>query len=125
MNPNRVNIEYFDQNESFARLLPRTGVIVRKVKSTEDSSEWTHVRLDEPFDFQISPPLQIPVKVLHCTSLLIKPRWTGQNFGEDSKVHVFIRLVSDESQIKSDTIGVASLHNVAWGLCTAVEGGAT
>jgi hypothetical protein len=49
----RVRIEYFDQNESFREVLPKSGTIVGRFGEASGTQDWALVRLDEPFDWQL------------------------------------------------------------------------
>jgi len=49
----RVVIEYSDENEAFATMLPRRGSIIRRFTSLNGVDDWFEVKLDEPFDYQV------------------------------------------------------------------------
>ncbi len=114
----RLVLKYTDQNEGFARLLPRTGTIIETLHSTSDDTDWVHIELDEPLDYQMSQPLEFPVKIVHCASLLIRSRVSAQEIGRDQEVDVFVRLVPDERQIHAESFDAVSFPFVAWGTCS-------
>jgi hypothetical protein len=71
----RLKIEYDDQNESFAPLLPRRGVIMRQLRAEQDVDDWFLIKLDIPFDYQIKNPASSAFTLLHCENILVRSRW--------------------------------------------------
>ncbi len=114
----RVKIEYDDQNERFAQLLPRTGTILRKVKARNDAGVWSLVRLDEPFQYRTYGKTVLPVHTFNCERILIRSRWLGHDIGEATPVSVFILLAFDDHDFEMDEIDADKYHHVAWGLCS-------
>jgi hypothetical protein len=47
----RLWLEYFDQNESFAKVLPKAGTGERKLKSL-DGNDWILFSLDTAAEFE-------------------------------------------------------------------------
>lgn len=113
----RVKIEYFDHNEGFASLLPRSGVIARKIQS-KGVDDWFIIRLDEPFDYQIRNSDLSSLLLLHCENILIRSRWQGHQIGDGEPTSVFILLIQDEADLQSEPVNVEQFYHVAWGMCS-------
>jgi hypothetical protein len=112
----RVKIEYFDHNEGFAPLLPRSGVVTRQVRS-KGVDDWFLVKLDEPFDYQIRNSDAFSFLLLRCENILIRSRWQGHQIGDTEPTSVFILLIVDETNLKNEPIDVEQFYHVAWGMC--------
>ena len=111
----QVNIEYFDQNDSFASLLPRRGTIVRQLRSEKGVDDWFLIRIDDPFDYQINNPNSF--SLLHCENILIRSRWKGYKIGETEPTSVFILLIPDDNLLNNEVIKVEQFYHIAWGMC--------
>jgi hypothetical protein len=113
----RVRIEYYDQNERMASILPRRGVIIRQLQAENNVDGWFLVQLDDPFDYQIKIAEPFTFRILNCDRILIRSRWHGQQVGEAEPTSVFILLVLDETSLKEEPIRVKQFYHVAWGMC--------
>jgi len=113
----RVKIEYADQNESFASLLPRRGTVVRQFQAEQGVDDWFLVKLDIPFDYQIKNPDGLSFTMLHCENLLVRSRWKRHQIGSNKPTSVFILLVPDENLLQNEPIKVEKFYHVAWGTC--------
>ena len=113
----RVRLEYFDQNESFASVLPRQGIIARQFRATQGVDDWFAVELDEPFDYQIKLGEPFRFRLLHCERVLIRSRWQGYQLGETEPTSVFILLIPDQALLTEEPIRLEGFHHVAWGMC--------
>ena len=113
----RVRIEYADQNESFRKMLPRCGTIVRTLRETSTGKEWSLLRLDEPFDWQhkIGEPYQF--RLLKVDHLLVASRWLGVNIGGPEPAAVFIALVDEGFVPTGEALDIRQYVWIAWGMC--------
>ena len=113
----RVRIEYVDQNESFGKVLPRRGTIVRTFRETSTGKEWSLLRLDEPFEWQhkIGEPFQF--RVLKVDHLLVASRWIGVNIGGPEPAAVFIALVDEGFVPSGEALDIRQYVFIAWGMC--------
>jgi hypothetical protein len=53
----RVRVDYADHSEAFARVLPRSGTLVRQCSDVHGHADWFLLKLDEPFDYQLKVEL--------------------------------------------------------------------
>ncbi len=118
----RITVEYFDQNEVFKHLLPRSGCVIRQVSFEDYGEDWYLIALDEPFNYKQSSDYRHRdakpdfFKEMHITHLLIKSRWENVELGGNEPTSVFVFLVPDISIFdKSDILGKDFLH-VCWGM---------
>jgi hypothetical protein len=113
----RVRIEYADQNESFRKMLPRRGTIVRTFPETSTGKEWSLLRLDEPFEWQhkIGEPFQF--RVLKVDHLLVASRWIGVNIGGPEPAGAFIALVDEGFVPTGEALDIRQYVFIAWGMC--------
>jgi len=111
----RVRIGYFDQNESFAPMLPRDGVLVRRLRSTKGTDNFFLMRLDAPFNYEGQTQ----------EYFVIRSRWQGCEVGEPAQTSVFVLLVPDSTQLDRDEIDVDKFHHVCWGMATTLVGPAS
>ena len=100
----RLYLEYADQNESFARVLPVTGTVARRVRS-KDGAEWALFQLDAPVIY----------KGVSYEYFLLRSRWQGIEIGEAKPTSVFILLVKDECEV-NDGLDVHNFTQAAWGM---------
>jgi len=89
----RLRIEYADQNEAFAPLLPRSGVLARTYSDTHGNAGWSLLRLDEPFEYQLKVGEPLKFRLLHVAHFLVRSRWAGYPIGEKEPTAVSILLV--------------------------------
>jgi len=106
----RLRIEYFDQNESFAALLPREGVVVSNPRCADSPLAWHLLRLDVPLSYDGA----------EYSHFLIASRWEGQPIGEDTATSVLILLVPSVAAAVSDGFSRKQFAHVAWGMAHIV-----
>jgi hypothetical protein len=100
----RLRLEYFDQNEAFAKVLPKAGEVDRKLKS-HDGNEWVMFRLDAPARYEET----------YYEHFLLRSRWSGSTVGDRRPTSVFILLVAEPEKAK-DGFNVHDFPHVAWGM---------
>ena len=105
----KLRIEYFDQNESFAALLPREGFVVSTPKCADSQLTWYLVRLDEPLLYEGT----------EHSHFLVASRWQGQVVGGHAATSVFILLVPS-STLVADGFSHKAFFHVAWGMAHVV-----
>ena len=115
----RVRIEYADQNEAFAALLPRVGVLVRGYTDIHGNSDWSLLKLDEPFEYQVKVREPFQFRLLNVGHFLIRSRWAGQVVGNSAPMAVFVLLVDDAQVPVQDPFDPALYLHVAWGTAVA------
>jgi hypothetical protein len=115
-----VKIEYHDQNDNFAFILPRYGVITRKISAEHNIHDWFVVKLEKPFDYRIRTTDAIYFDLLHCEKILIRSRWKKHQIGDQNPTSVFILLIRDENLLNSEPIKVEMFCHVAWGMCHTI-----
>ncbi|MBI3923609.1 MAG: hypothetical protein HY318_19475 [Armatimonadetes bacterium] len=113
----RVRVEYFDQNENFAPLLPRSGTVTRQLGTERGIDDWFVVELDKPFEYQMKIGEPFSFRLLRCERFIVRSRWQGYRVGEAEPTSVFILLILDEALLTGDFIHVEDFHHVAWGMC--------
>ncbi len=101
----RLRIEYFDQNEDFAEILPRSGTVIKRFE-TENVENWYLLALDDPIEY---------VRVRH-ELILIRSRWKDNEVGGLEPTSVFIVLIPDPSLLEKDPIDIDKCELVAWGM---------
>ena len=105
----RVRLEYFDQNDSFAPLLPREGTVERFLSSA-DGGKWALFHLDARAAYEGKS----------YDYFLLRSRWAGYEIGGPARVSVFILLVDDNSKLR-DGFRVPEFEHVAWGMVGNTE----
>lgn len=100
----RLRLEYFDQNEDFALLLPRDGSVERFVTSVHDDS-WVLFHLDSRIEYEGQS----------YSHLLLRSRWVGQKIGDAEPTSVFILLVDDAREVLNG-FNMDDFDHVAWGM---------
>jgi hypothetical protein len=116
MSEQEITVEYFDQNESFKHLLPRSGRIVREVSLEDWGEGWSLLELDEPFDYQHEFAEPYVFRELHITHLLTKSRWEDLDIGGDEPTSVFVLLIPDPAIFKRSNISSKDLIHACWGM---------
>lgn len=106
----RLRIEYYDQNERFAPLLPRDGIVVSEPACADSSLAWHLLRLDVPISYE-------GVEYSH---FLVASRWQEQPIGAAAPTSVFILLVSSANAV-SDGFSHKQFPHVAWGMARVVS----
>ena len=105
----KITIEYYDQNEEFAKILPRSGKIISH-HYTENVDDWYLVELEDPFAYNGRENAR----------LLIRSRWKGETL-ENGKTSVFILLIPDPALVNENKIELEKFEHVAWGLTKLPE----
>jgi len=100
----RLQLAYFDHNETFAELLPVAGAVARRLNSN-DGGEWFLFELDAIVLYEDIP----------YSHFLLRSRWPNMKVGGEEPTSVFILLVSDQQQAK-DGFEVHHFPLVAWGM---------
>lgn len=113
----RLRIEYADQNEEFARYLPRVGAVEREFRDTTGGGPWFLVRLEEPFEYQLRSGDLFQYRLTHVDAFLIRSRWEGHEVGDRDGVSVFVLLVERDRPPVGDEIDVHNFVHIAWGTC--------
>ena len=113
----RVRIEYFDQNESFRSFMPRRGAIVGMFRDLSGDKDWTLVRLDESFEWQLKVGEPYQFRLLHIDHFLIKSRWSDHSIGDTEPTSVFVLLVEKDSMPQGNAIDVSKYVRAVWGTC--------
>jgi hypothetical protein len=113
----RVRIEYADQNDSFAKVLPRSGVVVSTLRETTTGRPWKLVRLDEPFEWQHKVAEFFQFSLLSIDHLLVAPRWVGVDIGGPEPAPVFICLVERGCPPTGENLDIKKYARIAWGMC--------
>jgi hypothetical protein len=106
----RLRIDYFDQNERFAALLPREGVVVSNPRCADSALEWHLVRLDAPLSYDGA----------EYSHLLIASRWHEHVIREGAATSVFILLVPSPVAAVADGFSHKQFAHVAWGVAHVV-----
>jgi hypothetical protein len=101
-----IRIEYFDQNERFTSVLPRTAIVIKRMRSGSGVDNFFLVELAEPFDYEGK----------RHTHLVIRSRWRGYEIGEPEPTSVFVLLVPDPVLVSGDELDVNRLEHVSWGM---------
>ena len=109
----RARLDYFDQNESFAALLPREGTIERFLSSA-DGGKWGLFHLDAPAEYEGKS----------YDYFLLRSRWAGYEIGGADATSVFILLVDDIAKVR-DGFDVKEFEHVAWGMVGGKGGSVT
>jgi hypothetical protein len=100
----RLRLEYGDQNESFAKVLPVAGTVARRPRS-KDGGAWVLFQLDAPATYEGIP----------YAYFLLRSRWLGMEIGDTKPTSVFILLVADQNEAQ-DGFDVHDFPHVAWGM---------
>jgi hypothetical protein len=119
----RLKVEYFDQNESFATYLPRSGETKRSFVSDEGTPGWFLFELDEPFDYQLKVGKAFRFREVAVTHFLLRSRWDGHDLGGPEPTSVFILLVENGALPLKEPLHVQDYVHIAWGMCAREPGG--
>jgi len=92
----RLRIGYHDQNEEFARYLPRLGIVEREFRDTKGGGPWFLVRLEDPFEYQLEMGEPFQFRLAYIDAFLIRSRWVGCDVGDSEDVFVFLLLVESD-----------------------------
>jgi hypothetical protein len=121
----RLRIEYADQNDAFARFLPRAGRVLSQLSTTDGIADWFLVELDEPFDYQLARGA-FPGRgwrVARITHFLVRSRWLGHKIGDADPPSVFIVIVEEGAAPLASPIALDKYLHVAWGMCHVEQDG--
>ncbi len=106
----RIRLEYFDQNEILAPLLPRTGTVVRELTIDGLGGTWHAIALDEPLEYNGRGYAHV----------VIRSRWEGQQVGESKPTSVFVLLPRDPGFLNDARSYKDAFDHVAWGMSHTV-----
>jgi hypothetical protein len=119
----RLRVEHSDQNESFARYLPRVGQTTRSLTSDAGTPGWFLFELDEPFEYQLKVGETFRFREIVVTHFLLRSRWAGYDIDGATPTSVFILLVQEGAVPLKEPIHVEHYVHIAWGMCTRETGG--
>ncbi|MFH1692093.1 MAG: hypothetical protein ABIC68_05970 [Candidatus Omnitrophota bacterium] len=111
----RVKIDYFDQNESFAQFLPRTGTVIKRLTDEYKNDNWFLIKLDEPFDYQWKTGENFQFKLINIDKFLIRSRIKNEEINSQDGTSVFMMFIPDESKLSDMPIKINDYVQVAWG----------
>lgn len=100
----RLRLDYFDQNEDFARCLPCEGTIEREPACADSRKAWVLVRLDEPLLYEGA----------RYGHVLLTARHDGGSVEEGE--HVYVLLVPLGAPAVPDGFSYRDYLHVAWGV---------
>lgn len=106
----RLRISYYDHNEHFEKLLPRTGT-VRSRHASRNTNDWFLVELDEPFTYEGRQHRHV----------LIRSKWAGRLIGRDRQTAVFLLLIPEMALLEQKPFDVERLNLVAWGYADVIS----
>lgn len=118
----RIRINYDDQNEDFAKFLPRDGEIIQQLKDEYGHDDWFLVKLDESFEYQLKIEDALQFRLIKCDKFLIRSRWKGHKIDAEQGTSVFILLIPDESKLSKDPIKINDFVFIAWGYAKRSSG---
>lgn len=113
----RLRIEYADQNEEFARYLPRVGAVEREFRDAKERGSWFLVRLEEPFEYQLKIGEPLRYRLIQVDAFLIRSRWEGHEVGDSNGVSVFVLLGERDRHPVDEEIDPHNFVHIAWGMC--------
>jgi len=117
----RVRIEYFDHNEEFSRLLPRSGEVVDTRMDVYGNNDWLLVRLDAPLEYQMKVGDPFQFRLVRADHFLVRSRWAKVPIRLGEEPSVFILLVETSESSIPDRFDPASYIQAAWGTCVVEE----
>lgn len=106
----RIRLEYFDQNEGLASVLPRLGTVVRNLTLADRGPGWSLLSLDEPFEYGGRQHRHV----------LIRSRWNGHVVGDREPASVFILLARDGKVLDGPSASSDDVEHVGWGMAHAL-----
>jgi len=119
--PRRLQIDYDDHGECFAKYLPRTGSAVSEHTSSSGVGPWVLLCLDTPFEYQLRIGEPYQFRLARIEAFLIRSRWQGHNIGDLEDVSVFILLVEEGERPAKAVIDSSEYLHIAWGMCRSVS----
>jgi len=105
----RLRIDYFDQNDKFEKLLPRSGTVERTIPANDSALTWYLLKLDEPLDCEGSA----------INRLYIASRWRYQSVGDFEPTSVFVLLVP-AGTIVGQSFSTSQYAQVVWGMANTL-----
>jgi hypothetical protein len=108
-----IRVRYFDQNETFAKSIPKHGLIgrvARQLSLRDWGDDWLVLTLTSPFDYEGHSYQQI----------VVKSRWKDHHLGGASETSVFILLCSDPNVLCKSVPESADFNFVAWGMAESM-----
>jgi hypothetical protein len=111
----RVRIEYYDQNDDFARLMPVSGVIVRTLSDHDGRIRWV-VELDQQLEYQHTVN-GAGHQLIRVSELVVTSRWEGSEVGGDEPTSVHILLPLWPGATAGPSYEAHAFYHVAWGTC--------
>ncbi|MFA5340033.1 MAG: hypothetical protein WC317_07815 [Candidatus Omnitrophota bacterium] len=111
----KIKIEYYDQNEDFAKYLPKTGVIAKQLIDEYRNNDWFLVKIDEPFEYQLKIGENYQYKLIECKNMLIRSRIKNEDIDSPNGTSVFIMLIPDESKLSNNPIKIKDFIHIALG----------
>ena len=119
----KIKIDYYDQNEDFAKFLPRSGQIMQQLTDEYGNNDWFLVELDEAFDYQLKTGENFQFKLINCDKFLIRSRWRDQQINSKDGTSIFIMLIPDEKKLANVPIRISDYVHIAWGYAKTVWNG--
>ncbi len=113
----RVRIEYYDQNDAFSQLLPRSGEVVGPRTDVRGNADWLLIRLDEPIEYQLEIGDRFRFRLVHVGHFLVRSRWSEIPIRAGETPSVFILLVEVSDTDVPDRFDPASYIHAVWGTC--------
>jgi hypothetical protein len=106
----RLLIEYFDQNERFASLLPRISTVEKVLQFKDSIGPWFLVALDEPVNWE----------AVTYQRLLLMSRWDGYPIDGKEPTSAFLLLVPPDVE-PNPLSSYKDFVYVAWGLVRVID----
>jgi len=103
--PEKIKLEYSDQNEYFNKVFPAQICSVLNKFYSAHANNWLLVKLEKPFHYED----------IYNTHLIVRSRWAECEIGEKEPVSVFILLIPDFSYL-TEPLDIGRLDHVAWGM---------
>jgi hypothetical protein len=100
---------------------PRAGRVVAQLSFEGETTDWTLLELDEPFEYQLQEGLNW--RLIRVTHFLIRSRWQGYKVGEAAPTSVFILTVEEGAVPVASPINIEDYMHAAWGMCHVEQDG--
>ncbi len=109
-----LTVGYADQNESFARHLPRSGTVACQVALEDWGRDWLVLRLHEPFEYQLGS-LDTGFRAATITHFLVRSRWPGHAIGAQ-QTSVFLLLDPDHALDAKEQLRSTDFVHICWAI---------
>src|SRR3982750_3729850 len=109
-----LTVGYFDQNESFAAYLPRSGTVIRQITLEDWGSDWLVLQLPQPFEYQLGS-LDTGFRAATITQFLVHSRWAGHAIG-GQQTSVFLLLDADRVLDTKQQFRSTDFIHICWGI---------